>query len=68
MKPRPAVTLALLGWYLITPHSLPNGRLDESAPLGHWDRQDSCASSEDCENARKHLLNLEAGRGTTPSN
>ena len=66
MRPRPAAALALVGWYLVTPPSLPNGRLDESAPIGSWDRQESYASSDECKNGRTRLLNLGPASGTTP--
>ncbi len=66
MKLRHTAALALVGWYLITPPSLPNGRLDESAPMGRWDRQESYASSDECKNGRNRLFNLEPGSGTTP--
>ena len=66
MKSHHAIALALIGWYLITPPSLPNGSLDLEAPLGRWDRQQLFASSDECKNGRERLLNLQAGPGTPP--
>ena len=36
MKPRHAAALAFVGWYLIMPHLLSDGRADMSVPLSHW--------------------------------
>lgn len=36
MKLRHAAALVLVGWYLMMPHLLSDGRADMSVPLSHW--------------------------------
>ena len=61
MKPRHAIALALVGWYLVTPPVGPDGKPDPSARLSDW-RVASWAerrTQKDCQDSldysRKHL-------------
>src|SRR5271154_5675583 len=50
MKPRHAAALAFVGWYLVSPHFLPNSReLNLSLPLSQWSRLGPVLSKSDCE-------------------
>jgi hypothetical protein len=47
---RHAAALALVGWYLVTPHTFPNSREPNlSMPLSQWSRIGPVPSKSDCE-------------------
>src|SRR5580700_2388263 len=59
MKPRHAVALALVGWYLLTPPIVIEGdkaKIDGSVPLSRWDRGDRVYETESaCEETNARL-------------
>jgi hypothetical protein len=47
---RHVTALVLVGWYLVTPHTLPKSREpDMSLPLSQWSRRGPVPSKSDCE-------------------
>jgi hypothetical protein len=57
MKPRHAVALALVGWYLMMPPPLyHHGGKETVAPLSEWKVIDKFASKGECEEARSKLI------------
>jgi len=57
MKPRHAAALALVGWYLVWPHTLPNSTEPNlSLPLSQWARRGPLPSKSDCEDTRSSGL------------
>jgi len=57
MNLRHAAALALVGWYLVTPHALPNSREPNlSLPLSQWVRRGPLPSKSDCEDRRSAAL------------
>jgi hypothetical protein len=47
---RHAAALALMGWYLVTPHTLPNSTQPNLfLPISEWSRIGPVASKSDCE-------------------
>lgn len=61
MKPRHAVALALIGWYLMTPppkfdpatHLAVPGAVDIYAPFKFWDQRKIFDSAQECEAAQR---------------
>jgi len=58
IKLRHAAALALAGWYLMVPASLPNGQPDVLAPLSRWKMDGSYDTVQDCN--RRHRTDLQA--------
>jgi len=65
MKPRHAVALALVGWYLMVPPSKNANQIDPSVPLPKWvvlrafDTADACNEAQDQLRYRVSRLNLQ---------
>jgi hypothetical protein len=55
MKPSRQVTLALVGWLLLTPPYARNGRFDSKAPLIDWMDAAEFISHAECEDYRRHV-------------
>lgn len=64
MKPRHAVALALVGWYLMVPPTKDANQIDPSVPLPKWvvlrafDTADACNEAQDQLRYRVSRLNL----------
>jgi hypothetical protein len=61
MNPRHAISLTLLGWYLMIPPYKPVGEsrqyiVHSAAPLGHWTKMKSFESRRGCEGYKQRLL------------
>jgi hypothetical protein len=52
MKPRHAVALVLVGWYLMVPPVTPKGVVDIDAPRSAWKNTGSFDSAQQCESTR----------------
>jgi hypothetical protein len=65
MKPRHAVVLGLVGWYLMVPPSKDANQIDPSVPLPKWvvlrafDTADGCNEAQDQLRYRVSRLNLQ---------
>jgi hypothetical protein len=55
MKILPQITLALVGWLLMTPPYARNGNFDSKAPLADWTDAAEFRSAVECEDYRHHV-------------
>jgi hypothetical protein len=55
MKPLQPAALALVGWLLLTPPYVRNGKFDSNAPLSSWTEAAEFGSQAECENYRHHV-------------
>jgi hypothetical protein len=53
MKARHAAALALVGWYLMLPPVISDGRTRKDAPLSRWYIFSSFETKEECEQVRQ---------------
>src|SRR6202522_3678002 len=54
---RHVAALVLVGWYLVTPHALPNSREPNlSSPLSQWARRGPMPTKSACEDGRSAAL------------
>jgi hypothetical protein len=58
MKPCHAATLALMGWYLMSPPIRPGSGVDLRAPISQWDQDDDFDSAAACDEARAKRIGL----------
>jgi hypothetical protein len=58
MKPRQAVALALVGWYLMTP-PFRDGKALYNAPIADWDHEWGGSTEEECRK-RVEILSRDA--------
>jgi hypothetical protein len=57
MNFRHAAALALVGWYLVIPHTMPDsGAPDLSRPMWQWNALGPVASKDDCEAKRTSAI------------
>jgi hypothetical protein len=64
MKPRHAVALALVGWYLMIPPLSSEGKVDTHAPMSRWHQFMSFDAASACQ---KVLSELNSGEATEPN-
>jgi hypothetical protein len=55
MNPIHAAALALVGWYLMMPFSMPDHEPNTSAPLSRWAHYSSFDSAKECEQAAAQM-------------
>jgi DNA-binding transcriptional regulator of glucitol operon len=58
MKIDHAAALALVGWYLMTPHPDSSGKLNFKAPLSQWNQIGAFANAATCNQERESELDL----------
>jgi hypothetical protein len=55
MKILQPAALALMGWLLLTPPYVRNGKFDSNAPLSSWTEAAEFGSQAECEDYRHHV-------------
>ena len=63
MKVHHAATLAIAGWYLMTPPSQAGGRYDTAAPLSKWRVESGFGSDQDCRKTIDDLRQRASAQG-----
>jgi hypothetical protein len=58
MKPRHAGALALMGWYLMLPPIMTDGRVDSSVRLAQWRIDEDFDSAAQCDHMREALQHV----------